>query len=299
MSTTFIAGYDGSDAARAALRFTGRLAAQLGGDVVAANVYPLVPAVLSKGASAGALHELRDQARSEAEKLLRESGVDARLVPVAAQSAAEGLHQLAEEEDAALVAVGGTHRGAIGKLVIGSVGEKLLHGSPSPVLTVPATTPDAPVESIAVAFDLREESRGALLAAKDLADRLGARLVVLSVHEPMYTAYTGYGAPFPNTDLERDLAREFEERVRREVAGVAGEDTEVRVRTGPVMTLLAEAGDEVDLIVTGSRGYGSVRGVLAGSVSRYLVDHARCPVLVLPRGAAQGVVGTSSTTATA
>jgi nucleotide-binding universal stress UspA family protein len=43
--------------------------------------------------------------------------------------------------------------------------------------------------------------------------------------------------------------------------------------------------DVVDLIVTGSRGYGPMRSVLAGSTSRYLADHAPCPVLVVPRGA--------------
>jgi hypothetical protein len=34
----------------------------------------------------------------------------------------------------------------------------------------------------------------------------------------------------------------------------------------------------------GSRGYGPVRAVLLGSVSRRVADEARCPVLVLPRG---------------
>jgi nucleotide-binding universal stress UspA family protein len=36
--------------------------------------------------------------------------------------------------------------------------------------------------------------------------------------------------------------------------------------------------------VCGSRGYGPVRAVLLGSVSRRLAGEAHCPVLVLPRG---------------
>ncbi|WP_372518091.1 universal stress protein, partial [Solirubrobacter ginsenosidimutans] len=35
----------------------------------------------------------------------------------------------------------------------------------------------------------------------------------------------------------------------------------------------------------GSRGYGPLRSVLLGGVSRRLVDAAQCPVLVLPREA--------------
>ena len=36
--------------------------------------------------------------------------------------------------------------------------------------------------------------------------------------------------------------------------------------------------------------YGPVRSVLLGSVSRHLVDHANCPVLVIPR-ASDGEAG--------
>ncbi|BEU87261.1 universal stress protein [Selenomonas sp. TAMA-11512] len=36
-----------------------------------------------------------------------------------------------------------------------------------------------------------------------------------------------------------------------------------------------------DLIVMGSRGLGIVKGVLLGSVSQYIVEQAKCPVLVV------------------
>jgi len=40
--------------------------------------------------------------------------------------------------------------------------------------------------------------------------------------------------------------------------------------------------DEVDLIVTGRRGWSSVAELLAGSVSQYLVHRAKRPVVVIP-----------------
>ena len=39
--------------------------------------------------------------------------------------------------------------------------------------------------------------------------------------------------------------------------------------------------NNIDLIVMGSRGLGVVKGVLLGSVSQYVVEQAKCPVLLV------------------
>ena len=56
----------------------------------------------------------------------------------------------------------------------------------------------------------------------------------------------------------------------RAVYGIAGEE-------------LAAFGDELDLLVVGSRGYGPLRRLVSGSTTNYLERHARCSLLVLPR----------------
>lgn len=49
--------------------------------------------------------------------------------------------------------------------------------------------------------------------------------------------------------------------------------------------VLAElTGARLDLLVCGARGYGPLRAVLLGGVSRRVAVEARCPVIVLPRG---------------
>jgi len=54
---------------------------------------------------------------------------------------------------------------------------------------------------------------------------------------------------------------------------------------GDPLTLLRDASADLDLMVLGSRGYGPVRTLLLGSVSRAVVRDAACPVVVVPRQA--------------
>lgn len=62
---------------------------------------------------------------------------------------------------------------------------------------------------------------------------------------------------------------------------------------------LAAFGDRVDILVIGSRSYGPVRRLVLGSTSAYLERHARCSLLVLPRGTATAAATTSTTITTA
>ena len=48
---------------------------------------------------------------------------------------------------------------------------------------------------------------------------------------------------------------------------------------------LAALGNEVDLLVVGSRSYGPLKRLVLGSTSDFLERHARCSLLVLPRAA--------------
>ena len=68
------------------------------------------------------------------------------------------------------------------------------------------------------------------------------------------------------------------------IAVVPAETTVEAVAESPV-SALAGRSEAWNLLVCGSRGYGPLRTVLLGSVSRSLSHQAKCPLLVLPRDA--------------
>ena len=62
-----------------------------------------------------------------------------------------------------------------------------------------------------------------------------------------------------------------------------GMEKEASSETGsPAVVILDYLEDHpMDMVIMGSRGLGVVKGVLLGSVSQYVVEQAKCPVLVV------------------
>lgn len=105
----------------------------------------------------------------------------------ASSSPARGPHDTAMSEQADVIVVGSTHHGPLRRVLLGSVGERLLSGAPCAVAVAQrgyAARGRRPIGKIAVAFDGSPESRIALRAAHDLATRAGASLRALMVIEP-------------------------------------------------------------------------------------------------------------------
>ena len=72
------------------------------------------------------------------------------------RSIGKGLTELAEAEEAIAIAVGSTGRGPIGRTLIGSTADALLHGAPCAVAVAPrgyAEKEAGELHRIAVAYD--------------------------------------------------------------------------------------------------------------------------------------------------
>jgi nucleotide-binding universal stress UspA family protein len=141
-------------------------------------------------------------------------------------------------------------------------------------------------------------SRAALVAASQLAGRLGARLVVaLVVDNPPDPAaafggmYAGGFAMPPITPAMSDEIEKAGLHLLERMTDDAGlTDAECTVVVGaPAPERLAYLADEegADFIVVGSRGRGPFKAAFLGSVSTALVSVARCPVLIVPPDATE------------
>jgi nucleotide-binding universal stress UspA family protein len=149
--------------------------------------------------------------------------------------------------------------------------------------------------AILCGIDGSADSQAALEVAGRLAARLGTRLVLAHVVDHAQAPDAAVGAMGvggfapPITPATLDEMEEVGERLLDQAADeVSLKEVERKVVIGFPAERLADLADEeeAELIVVGSRGRGAFKAAFLGSVSTSLIGVARCPVLIVPRGAA-------------
>jgi nucleotide-binding universal stress UspA family protein len=147
------------------------------------------------------------------------------------------------------------------------------------------------VGTIVVGVDGSNASRTALRWAAEEARLRGARLEAVYVyeHSPSWQMY-GYSAEIaaipvsamPDDRHSRELARSLVERLVTELGDVGIEVDAIAHEDRRPAHALVERSRTADLLVVGSRGRGGFAGLVLGSVSQQCVQHATCPVVVMP-----------------
>ena len=137
-------------------------------------------------------------------------------------------------------------------------------------------------KSILVAWDGSEHATHALGEAIDLARTQAARLTLQTVAAPL-RVWPGYVPPVTEADLISAA-----EKILAEGEAIVPEGIPVSGRTAagdPGIELVQRAAAaNHDLIVMGSRGRGAVRSAVLGSVSHFVLNHAKVPVLIVHDG---------------
>jgi nucleotide-binding universal stress UspA family protein len=117
-----------------------------------------------------------------------------------------------------------------------------------------------------------------------LARSSGAVLRVISVFERVAFGAIATGRT-GGASVNELLRAELRSALDDALAQPPQEDAiEGRFLEGSPSAVLAAESADLDLLVTGSRGYGPRAAVLLGSTTHALMRTATCPGLVLPRG---------------
>ena len=150
------------------------------------------------------------------------------------------------------------------------------------MVTDPRTS--IPTGAILVGVDTSTCSRLALQWAAGAARLLDLPLRVVEAWQyPSDTVVRIGRIQLPDPEHADALLAEHLTRLVDEVVGDAeGLDLDIEVVRGPTSSALLHLADErASMVVVGSRGLGGFRGLLLGSVSRQLCEHAPCPVTVV------------------
>ena len=141
------------------------------------------------------------------------------------------------------------------------------------------------MSGIIVGVDGSGDSQRALeWAVKEAAIR-HTPLIVLTVHQAI-AGYWGGMAVYPDdpaqTEQARTAAQAETDKVLAGLDGPRPESVTVKAMHGYPVEELINAGQDADMIVLGSRGAGGFTRLLLGSTAGQVVQHAHCPVLIVP-----------------
>ena len=140
------------------------------------------------------------------------------------------------------------------------------------------------MKTIVVGVDGSPGSQMAVEFAAREAAAHGATLRIVSAWEVPASVLSSDG-------VAPDLYLSFENEARTLVSDAAARVQELepavlreeRVVEGHAGNTLVDEAETADLVVIGRRGHGALTEFLLGSISHQVADHARCPVVIVPR----------------
>lgn len=283
-----VVGADGSPGSIAAVRWAARTAADRGRALHIVHCTGPIAQGTPRSAYDAFIFATMQDLQHAAEKVIAMADCDAREAAPEVTVTTELAHAnparalIAASAQANLVVVGAAAwAGSIAHL-----GSTLLavaahaHGA---VVVVRGPDPDRLTGPVVVGVDGSSVGEPAIGAAFAEASLRGAELVAVHAWSDLSRGEFGGSSylSLPIADFETGEAALLAERL----AGWSEQFPDVTVRREVEVfgarERLAEWSKTAQLVVVGSRGRGGFRGLLLGSTSNWLVQHAECPVMVV------------------
>ena len=185
---------------------------------------------------------------------------------------------LLEAGDAAdLLVLGARGIGGFEGLLLGSVSERVAQQATGPVAVVRKAAP-VPDGRVVVGIDGSARSLTALRWAAAEAVARDAQLDVL--HAWRLPVMTEWPMMMPDLSIMEEGGRAILDQALAEPA-LEGIRVRPHLTNQSAARALVDLAADAGLLVVGTRGLGRITGALLGSVSRQLLHHAPCPVVVI------------------
>ncbi len=289
MIERILVGTDGSEVADNAFSAALRLAKATGAEVRVLHAIESPTTYVSPFELDPSLEQERRQAREKILEDLRQRGADVD-VPVRSTlsegSPSEVMLAEAASWPADLIAIGRQGMSRLQRTILGSVADRLVRGSPVPVLTIrdpPQSTPPASLGRILVPSDGSEAALAALPFALELAEATGAGLDLLYAIPPELEGGKYLDRPADEVDKAHEqMANRALDPLEERCAKAGVSCRRFVLHDPPHKAIVQHAtGRDADMIVMATRGHGGLQRLLVGSVTSKVLRTASTPVVTI------------------
>ena len=284
---------DGSDEAEAILPYVSHIASGMDLSVTLLSVMDRGAMEMRESYYSRLFERAEQEAKGRlhnAAHQLQQDGVRTEELVISGRADAE-ITEAADRLGCNLIAMSTHGRSLLGRGILGSVADRVVHTARIPVLTI---TPDKVrayhgsdtlVTRLVVPLDGSALAETVLPYVKEMASRLGYTVVLLRVVRPLHYFWVGEHPPEINEEnaLMENEAREYME-ATAEGLSRDGVDVEWRVLVGHPTTIVLEQIRDIphSIVALTTHGRSGFRRWLIGSLAETLVRSGGDPVLIVP-----------------
>lgn len=290
---TLIAGFSASGHGPAPLHLAAQIARASGERIVAAAIVESPSPRKPEMFEVDYLNHLVEHAQQSLAAMADQlpGDLDVQQVVHQASSVPAGLVELTTQVGADTVVVGSSSSGALGRIALGSVTDRLVHTAAVPVAIAPRGYPaqDGAIRRLTVAYGGRADQVGLVAASSELAERWSARLRIASFTVRPVTMFSGAIETAAEDLVVKQWARSTQQGITAQLetvrSGLGSREVDVVIGAGATWRDAVEAIEwgAGDILVLGSGAAGPVAQVFLGSAAAKILRHAPVPTLIMPR----------------